>query len=213
MDSTTSGATQPAPAQPVDLDAAIETVAREMTAFEPSGALKARVFDRIGQNRLKPPFALPRWVWAGAAAAAVLALAAAVWVGTPEREEAQVAVAGQRPAAPPLAASSAEPHASRPAGIQVAAASISKPSEAATRRSRVAAAPERRVVRVETREELNLMPAMADIEPLTFSEVEPGPLQVAAVTVAPLPAMTSIDIPSLDPGSNDTSSADPKKEK
>jgi hypothetical protein len=212
MDSNTTGNAHPAYAQPVDLDAAIDTVAQEMTEFEPSGALKARVLDRIGQGR-RSPFALSRWAWAGAAAAAVLALATAVWVARPVPEEARVAVAGQRPAAPSLAAASAEPRAGQPAGIQADAAFIPTPSVAAARPGRSTTAPGTRVAPVETREELNVVPAMADIEPLTFAEVAPGPLQVAAVTVAPLPAMTSIDIPSLDPGSNDASSADSKKEK
>jgi hypothetical protein len=57
------------------------------------------------------------------------------------------------------------------------------------------------------------VPALAEIEPLRFSAVEPHPLQIAAVEVAPLTAMPSIDIPNLGPGSNDTQSADPKKEK
>jgi len=57
------------------------------------------------------------------------------------------------------------------------------------------------------------VPALAEIEPLRFSTVEPHPLQLAAVEVAPLAAMPSIDIPSLGPGSNDIQSADPKKEK
>jgi hypothetical protein len=214
MDSNTTGKAQPAYAQPVDLDAAIDTVAREMTGFEPSGALKARVLDRIEQGRRRSPFALSRWAWAGAAAAAVLALATAVWVARPVQEEAHVAVTGQQPTAPSLVAASAEPRASQPAGIQADAAFIPTPSGAATRPGRSATAPGTRVAPpAETREELNVVPAMADIEPLTFAEVAPGPLQVAAVTVAPLPAMTSIDIPSLDPGSNDASSADSKKEK
>jgi hypothetical protein len=213
MDSNTTGKAQPAYAQPVDLDAAINTVAREMTGFEPSGALKARVLDRIDQGRRQSPFALSRWAWAGAAAAAVLALATAVWVARPVHEEAHVAVTGQQPTAPSLVAASAEPRAGQPAGIQADAAFIPTPSVAAARPGRSTTAPGTRVAPVETREELNVVPAMADIEPLTFAEVAPGPLQVAAVTVAPLPAMTSIDIPSLDPGSNDASSADPKKEK
>ena len=57
------------------------------------------------------------------------------------------------------------------------------------------------------------VPALAEIEPLRFSAVEPDPLQIAAVEVAPLAAMPSIEIPSLGPGSNDIPSADPKKEK
>jgi hypothetical protein len=57
------------------------------------------------------------------------------------------------------------------------------------------------------------VPALAEIEPLRFSAVEPHPLQIAAVEVTPLPAMLAIEIPSLGPGLNDIQSADPKKEK
>jgi hypothetical protein len=57
------------------------------------------------------------------------------------------------------------------------------------------------------------VPALAEIEPLRFSAVEPDALQIAAVEVAPLLPMPSIDVPSLGPGLNDIQSADPKKEK
>jgi hypothetical protein len=57
------------------------------------------------------------------------------------------------------------------------------------------------------------VPALAPIEPLRFSGVEPDALQIAAVEVAPLAEMPAIDVPSLGPGLNDIQSADPKKEK
>ena len=54
-----------------------------MTEFEPSGALRARVLERIEQGRRHASPAVPRWAWAGAAAAVVLAVATAVWVARP----------------------------------------------------------------------------------------------------------------------------------
>ena len=95
---------------PVDLDAAIDTVAREMTEFEPSGALRARVLERIEQGRRHSSPAVPRWAWAGAAAAVLLAVATAVWIVSPmrTREVAQSAAAGQRSGAPPPAAAAPE---------------------------------------------------------------------------------------------------------
>jgi hypothetical protein len=65
----------------------------------------------------------------------------------------------------------------------------------------------------EAAEDVKAVPALPEIAPLTFSAVGPDALEIAAVNVPPFPAMTSIDIPSLDPGSDDIQSADPKKEK
>jgi len=106
MDSNTTGTAQPAHVQPVDLDAAIDAVAREMTEFEPSGALRARVIGHIEQGRRHPSRAVPRWAWAGAAAAVTLAVATAVWVTGPMRApgNTQTTVAEQRSTAPALAA-------------------------------------------------------------------------------------------------------------
>ena len=204
--------------QPVDdaqLDAAIDTVAREMTEFEPSGAVRARVLERIEQGRRRSSPAVPRWAWAGAAAAVLLAVATAVWVVSPmrTREVAQSAVAGQRPGGAAPAPAALERPAVQLAAISAEAASPAGVSAGAARTSRASAVLGSGTVDVNLLEDAHPVPALTEIEPLTFSAVEPDPLQIAAVVVAPLTAMPSIDIPSLGPGSDDIQSIDPKKEK
>jgi hypothetical protein len=203
--------------QPVDdaqLGAAIEAVAQAMTEGEPSAALKARVLVQIRQEPRPFSAVLQRWAWAGAAAAVLLAVATAVWVVGPIRVEdsAQSAVAGQRSAPPLLPADSAATRATQPA-VSAGAASPADVPTAAARTSRAPAARGVRAAEVEGVEDLHAVPALAEIEPLRFSAVEPDPLQIAAVNVAALPAMPSIEIPSLGTGSDDIQSADPKKEK
>lgn len=204
--------------QPVDdaqLDAAIDAVAREMTEFEPSGAVRARVLERIEQGRRRSSPAVPRWAWAGAAAAVLLAVATAVWVVSPmrTREVARSAVAGQRPGGAAPAPAAPERPAVQLAAISAAAASPAGVSTGAARTSRASAVLGSGTVDVNLLEDAHPVPALTEIEPLTFSAVEPDPLQIAAVVVAPLTAMPSIDIPSLGPGSDDIQSIDPKKEK
>ena len=62
-------------------------------------------------------------------------------------------------------------------------------------------------------EDFNAVPALAAIEPLRFASVGPAPLHIADVEITQISEMPSIEIPSLDPGSRDIQSADPKKEK
>jgi hypothetical protein len=198
--------------RPVDderLDSVIDAVAREMTEFEPSGALRAHVFERIEQRRRRPFPAIPRWAWAGSAALLVLAVATAVWITAPMQapRETEGLVAEQRatrppvqPAAPPkVAVDSHAPTAARPVAARPGTRLAARP--AAAPRANAAA------------DDVIPVPALAEIEPLTFSTVEPDPLRIAAVEVAPLTAMSEIDIPSLNPGANDPQSVEPKKEK
>jgi hypothetical protein len=203
------------PVDEAQLDAAIDTVAREMTEFEPSGALRAQVLERIGQGRRRSSPAVPRWAWAGAAAAVVLAVATAVWIVRPMRtqEIARSAVAEQRSGGPSPAAAGPERPAGQSAPMSAKAAAPAGVSVSAARTSRAAVVPGSGTADSSALEDAHPVPALAEIEPLTFSAVEPDPLQIAAMEVAPLRAMPSIDIPSLGPGSNDIQSADPKKEK
>jgi hypothetical protein len=196
------------------LDGTIDTVARGMTAFEPSGALRARVIERIEQGRRRATPAVPRWAWAGAAAALVLAVATAVWVArpVPAPDGAQTTVAEQRSGAPALAAAGAE----RPGGPSAVSPGTASPGgglSATPQKRRLAPTQGAQAAEADVLRDRHPVPALAEIEPLRFSTVEPHPLQLAAVEVAPLAAMPSIDIPSLGPDSNDIQSADPKKEK
>jgi hypothetical protein len=193
---------------PVELDAAIDAVAREMTAVEPSPALRARVLDRIEQASFRRSPSV-RWAWAGAAATVVLAVAAAVWVGRP----AQVpggsgATVAERRATIPQLPAAAQPQRPVETSVRSAAQPALAPRGTRTR-------PTRGIEpgASELAERRSLVPALADIPPLEFRAVEPGPLQIADVEVAPVPAMPEIDIPSLNPGPNDSQSVDPKKEK
>ena len=197
------------------LDGTIDTVARKMTEFEPSGALRARVFERIEQGRRHHSSpAVPRWAWAGAAAALVLAVATAVWVArpVPAPDGAQTTVADERSGTPVLAAAGAE----RPGGPSAVSPGTASPGgglSATPQTRRSAAARGVQTAEADVVQDRHPVPALAEIEPLRFSTVEPHPLQLAAVEVAPLAEMPSIDIPSLGPGLNDIQSADPKKEK
>ena len=199
---------------PVDLDAAIDTVARGMTAFEPSGALRARVIEGIEQGRRHPSPGAPRWAWAGAAAALVLAVATAVWVArpVPAPGDAQTSVADERSGAPALAATGAKRPVA-PSAVSPGTVSPGGGLSAIARTRRSAAVRGVQTSEADVLPDRHPVPALAEIEPLRFSTVEPHPLQLAAVEVAPLAAMPSIDIPSLGPGLNDIQSADPKKEK
>lgn len=196
------------------LDVTIDTVARGMTEFEPSGALRARVLERIEQGRRHPSPGVPRWAWAGAAAAVLLAVATAVWVArpVPAPDGAQTTVADRRSGAPSLAAAGAERPVT-PSAMSPDTVSPGGGRSAMTQARRSAAARGVQTAEADVFQDRHPVPALAEIEPLRFSTVEPHPLQLAAVEVAPLAAMPSIDIPSLGPGSNDIQSADPKKEK
>jgi len=201
MDSNATGT-----AQPVNLDAAIDTVAREMTEAEPSGALRARVLEQIQQGRRRPGFVLPRWAWAGAAAAVMLAVASSVWLATRPAYQPQerARVAESRPApekASPAPQTTAVPGTTVPAALATAVAS--RPAV-----PRAAEAP------VGTRaEDSHHLPALAEIEPLRLASVEPEPLEMDDVELSPFPAMKPIEIPSLDMGPADQTTADLKKEK
>ena len=206
---------------PIDIDAAIDVVAREMTDLDPSAALRARVLERIEQGRRRPGLVLPRWAWAGVAATMVLALATGVWLtrsvqrpGGPEGNMAQ-----QRAAEPNLADAALPRQSVRPGG-EPGATAATPPAGRAALSARAQRGPATRGAQSTAgsaaeaaADDATLVPALADIEPLRFSAVEPAPLDVPVVEVAPLNAVPTIDIPSLKPGSTDTQSADLKKEK
>ena len=204
---------------PVDLDVAIDAVAREMTEGEPSGALRARVLERIEQGRRHALPAVPRWAWAGAAAAVLLAVATAVWLTGPLRTpgDSPTTVARQRSGVPSPAAAG-----SGVTTVQPATASTDTPSPegapagtpaGASRTRRAVAVQGTRAAGQEAAEDFKTVPALAEIEPLRFASVEPAPLHLTDMEISSIAEMPSIDIPSLDTGSNDPQSADPKKEK
>ena len=195
--------------QPLDeagLDSLIDAVAREMTAGEPSGALRARVLDDVRLKRHRPSPAMPRRAWVPAAAV-LLAAATGLWFmsrpsGPPEeagRVTASLPSTTPRTseATPPAAALQAAREESRPA-VQVSRSTPARPL---------------RRVETDASEDRNPVPALAEISPLRFAAVEPAPLRIDAVVIEPFPAIRTIEIPSLDPGSTDSQSAVPNKEK
>jgi hypothetical protein len=198
--------------RPVDderLDSVIDTVAREMTEFEPSGALKARVFERIEQGRHRTSPVVLRWAWAGTTAAVVLVAATVIWMArpAPAPNGADSLVAEQRATAPRV-----QPAAPSQTAAEARVQTAAQPGPA-PHGSRRAAIRSSQPHAENAAEDASVVPALSEIEPLRFSTVEPDPLHVAAVEVAPLALMPTIDIPSLGMGSNDIQSADPKKEK
>ena len=63
----------------VNMDAAIDVVAREMTDREPSGALRARVLERIRPERRRAAHGVPRRVMAAAAVSLLVIVATTIW--------------------------------------------------------------------------------------------------------------------------------------
>jgi hypothetical protein len=218
MNSDTAPTTRHA-ASEQQLDAAIDVVAREMTGVESSAAMRAQVLARIEQGRRRSGLVLPRWAWAGVAATMVLAVATGVWLTRPAPgPRGSEGLVAERRAPAPNVSDAALPRLVAQAGGEPGATAASPAGRPA---------PGARRLRVSTREAQSiawtsagavaeddaLVPALAAIEPLRFSAVEPAGLHIPGVEVAPLDALPTIDIPSLNPGSTDTQSADPKKEK
>jgi hypothetical protein len=198
------------------LDSVIDTVARQMTEFEPSGALRARVLEQVQKRRRQSSPAVPRWAWASTAAAAavVVAVAAAVWVVGPQRtrEDGPSTVAELRPGevspAPALEArqaAEADPAAGQTPAATSRVAMVRPPGRGVAESAQPAEA--------DAGDDLRRVPALAEIEPLRFDAVEPDPLQIEAVEMTPFPTIEPIDIPSLDKGPSDIQSVDSKKEK
>ena len=219
MDSDTARTTRHA-VREQQLDAAIDVVAREMTRLEPSAALRAQVLERIEQGRRRPGLALPRWTWAGVAATMVLAVATGLWLARPVQgpRGSEGTVAEQRAAGPNLATATAPRPSVQPGGEPGATAA--SPAGRAALSARAQRGPATRGAQSTAgsaagaaAEDATLVPALADITPLGFSTVEPAALHIPWVEVAPLDALPTIDIPSLNPGSTDIRSADLKKEK
>ena len=211
----------------VDLDAAIDMVAREMTNLDAPAAWRVRVMDRIGGQKdgFRVPFwalGAPRGTWSAAAAMVAIVVAAGVWIEHGEllRGPAvnQVHVADLNNAAP------GPHHPPPPPSTQGRAADVvgsgpGHPLDQPLNHMRIRLANPTIVAnaigedaRGDVAEEADFVHALADIEPLTFSAVGPAALNIPSVEVAPLGAVPTLDVPSLNPGSTDTRSPDPKKE-
>ncbi len=149
-----------------DLDRAIDAVARRMTSGEPSGSLRARVVDRLGERRTTR-----RFVWIGvpvaaAAAAIVLALLVArdrhVNVVTPAPTVAHDRTAP--PAAPPTTTTTTTPP-STSAATDVAA-NVATPARGPIRAGRPATASPSAVAA--------LAPDVLDVKSIQLNAIEPA---------------------------------------
>lgn len=202
------------------LDDAIDVVAREMTDLEPRAALRALVLERIEQARTRTGLIVPRRAWAGVAAVAVLAVVTGLWLTRtlPQPNAPQSSVAATRTAAPgAVGAASPRKPVQPAAGPGTMSASPAAHPGPGTRARQLPASRGTQATRETAAgavtEAAALVPALADIEPLRFSNVGPDALDVPGVVVAPLDVVPTLEIPGLNPGSTDTQSADPKKEK
>jgi hypothetical protein len=218
MDSDTARTTRHAVSEQ-HLDAAIDVVAREMTDLEPSAALRAQVLERIEQGRRRPGLVLPRWTWAGVAATMALAVATGLWLTRPMPEpRGSEGTVAERRAAAPNSSDRTPPRQVAQAGSEPGAMPSSStgqpaPGARALRMPKRGAQSAAGIAAGAAAEDDGRVPALAEIEPLRFSAVEPAALHIPGMEVVPLTAVPTIDIPSLNPGSTDTQSADLKKEK
>jgi hypothetical protein len=187
-----------------------------MTDVEPSASLRARVLDAIEQRQRRPALAFPRWAWLGTGAVAALALATSIWMTRSAPEPGRAGTTVAEHSAPAPVRSAVAPPATAPGsdrGTAVAAATTAPDRRSAmVRAARLAAFPEsRRASNAAARDEA-LVPALAEIAPLAFSQVDPSPLNVLGVEVTPLDIAPLVDIPSLEHGSAEDRSSEPRKE-
>jgi hypothetical protein len=199
-----------------DMDAAIDTVAREMTNLEPPAAFRELVMDRI---RLQPPPRVsgwwlpttPRSAWTAAAVVLVMMAATGVWI----KRSDIVPVAGDmasmtvtqpwaldRPAVPARSSGGRSAEARRVIALPE---QVSRIRSGSTRV--MAASPVRTAA-----DDVEMLPALAELEPMQFTNLVPAAIHVPMVEVAPLVDIPSLDIPSLHAEPTDARSTDPKKE-
>lgn len=196
----------------LELDAIIDAVAREMVSAEAPAGLRTQVLERLERDgrRVSPAAAL-RWAWAPALAL-VLAVAAGTWFYTrdvPIRRDdrsrpASVAIARSTEAAGPTAAAGTP---AAGAGTMEAAPRGSGQAGRRVRGRRASA-----TFSGASADEFPVVPALADIEPLTFPGIEPVHLNIPGVDVTPLDVIPPLEIPDLVLDATDSRSRDPKKE-
>jgi hypothetical protein len=159
-----------------ELDAAIDTVARDMTDAEPSASFRAHVLERVESNRQRPAVAT-RWALAGAAAAIALAVATAVWVTGRHQETpgAPVQSAALRPPALPAQPAAASNIVGQPRAGVGAEATPAASQSARRRPPAPSSAPEREI------EPSGAIPALR-IEPISGSP----PIRIDTVSIETL---------------------------
>lgn len=181
-----------APHAAVDLDAAIDIVARGMIAVESSADVRVRVRERIEAGEERSPILAPRLAWAGAAAVLILAVAAGVWLSRwqspPETQSPTTPVQMVQHPKPPAASISAVGGVVRPAASQTMAAV----------RPGVVAQPAKRNV-----EWTGAEPPIGAPDPLVIESIVDAGVDIGDIGVSPLPALDPIEITDLNQGSTD----------
>jgi hypothetical protein len=156
-----------------EIDRAIDAVAQQMTAGEPSGSLRARVVDRLGDRHTTR-----RPVWIGvsvAAAAAAIVIALFVARDRHENVVAPPTVAHNRtapPAAPPTTMT--QPPTSAPPAATVIAANDTRPVRATSRTVR-----------------------QPIVQPSAVAALAPDVLDVTSIRLAAIEPAASIRLPQL----------------
>jgi hypothetical protein len=162
---------------PVEIDAEIDAVARDLTAGEPDGRMRARVLARIGHQQQAMPRVIG-WKWALAPAAAALAIAG--WLAwfdwrSPRPEPSRRALSiGQPGTSAPVTENPGPP----PEGTATVAPIDTTPARAAANTERPR--PQRRTTSVELAP-FALEPPLDEIAPIVIE-----PIELEAISLAPL---------------------------
>jgi len=184
------------------LDSAINQVAREMTAAEPSSALRAQVLARVERERSgrAAGLFLPRWAWASGVAVLVVSIAITGWLArtVPGPDAGQMASASTtalRPDAPPSTAAAVG--ASPVLDTTLAAAQPMTLPAAGPRAARPAAVPPQRIGLPDDAGPSPLAgPDAIDIAPLG-----PAAIAIPALGVTALGQIEPITVSTIGPGS------------
>jgi len=176
------------------LDAAIDEVAREMTAAEPPATLRADVLARIARERggRTDGLLVPRWAWAGAAAAAILivGVATTVWLSRtvpgPDRQP----------------VTSARASASQPAPVTapVMSAAVTTASAHPAQAARAARRPAAETRRLGLPDDVGPAP-LAGPDAIDIAPLEPAAIAIPELRVAALGDIEPITVPTIGPGS------------
>ena len=184
------------------LDTAIDEVAREMTAAEPSSALRAEILARIERERAKRAagLILPRWAWAGAAAVLVLGVATTAWLvrTVPAPGAGQMASTSNTASRPDSASSTPAGTSAGPVldTTMAAARPVTLPAAARPRADRPAEVPQR----VGLSDDVGPSP-LAGPDAIDIAPLGPAAIAIPALGVSALGAIDPLTVSTIGPGS------------
>jgi hypothetical protein len=145
-----------------DLDRAIDTVARRMTAGEPSADLRARVVDRLGERD-----ATRRWIWIAVPVAAAATIVIALFVARDRHT----------PAVTPLATVAADrtaPPSTTAAAPTVADAHVATPDRATARTTQRPTRLSTQPLHAPPSEVATLAPDVLSVTSIQLTAIEPA---------------------------------------